>query len=213
MIGTRKGFIYLILAGIFITNAVVAEMIGGKLIDVYGFTLSLGILPWPIVFIVTDLINEYFGPQGVRRLTFLTAGLITYAFVLLFIGMFIPALDFSPVNDASYKNVFSQSMWIIVGSITAFVTSQLLDSVVFNKFKKISNGKYIWLRATGSTVISQWIDTFIVAGIAFYLPGKVSFAQFMNMCLTGYVVKLGLAILLTPLIYLGHYVIGRQLNK
>ena len=120
MIGTRKGFIYLILAGIFITNAVVAEMIGGKLIDVYGFTLSLGILPWPIVFIVTDLINEYFGPQGVRRLTFLTAGLITYAFVLLFIGMFIPALDFSPVNDASYKNVFSQSMWIIVGSITAF---------------------------------------------------------------------------------------------
>jgi uncharacterized integral membrane protein (TIGR00697 family) len=170
-------------------------------------------LPWPIVFIVTDLINEYFGPQGVRRLTFLTAGLITYAFVLLFIGMFIPALDFSPVNDASYKNVFSQSMWIIVGSITAFVTSQLLDSVVFNKFKKISNGKYIWLRATGSTVISQWIDTFIVAGIAFYLPGKVSFAQFMNMCLTGYVVKLLLAILLTPLIYLGHFIIGKQLNK
>ena len=213
MMQNNKGFIYLILSGIFITNAVVAEMIGGKLIDVYGHTLSLGILPWPIVFITTDLMNEYFGPKGVRRLIFITAALIIYAFVILWLGMKIPALSFSPVDDASFHVVFGQSMWIIVGSITAFILSQLIDVYVFAQFKKRTAGKMIWLRATGSTVISQWIDTFVVAGIAFYLPGKVDFNQFINMCITGYVVKLGLAILLTPAIYLGHFIIGKYIPK
>lgn len=212
MFKSKKNIVFIILAGIFITNAVVAELIGGKLIHVAGFTLSIGILPWPIVFLTTDLINEHFGKSGVRKLTFLTVCLVSYAFFILLVGMRIPAASFSPVSDGQFTAVFGQSMWIIVGSLIAFVVSQLLDVAVFWKFKQYTGDKYIWLRATGSTVISQLIDTFIVAGIAFWLPGKVSFSEYLNMSSTGYLAKLVIAVALTPLIYLGHRLIRNYLK-
>lgn len=212
MFKSKKNIVFIILAGIFITNAVVAELIGGKLIHLAGFTLSIGILPWPIVFLTTDLINEHFGKSGVRKLTFLTVCLVSYAFFILLVGMRIPAASFSPVSDGQFTAVFGQSMWIIVGSLIAFVVSQLLDVAVFWKFKKYTGDKYIWLRATGSTVISQLIDTFIVAGIAFWLPGKVSFSENLNMSSTGYLAKLMIAVALTPLIYLGHRLIRNYLK-
>ena len=213
MFQSKKNIVFIILAGIFITNAVVAELIGGKLIQIAGFTLSIGILPWPIVFITTDLINEYFGKSGVRKLTFLTAGLISYAFIILLVGMQVPASSFSPVNDSSFNLVFGQGMWIIIGSLIAFIVSQLLDVAIFHKFKKHTGDNHIWLRATGSTVISQLIDTFIVGGIAFYLPGKVNFEQYLNMSSSGYLAKLIIAIGLTPLIYLGHRLIRNYLKE
>lgn len=212
MFKTKKDIVFLVLAGIFITNAVVAELIGGKLINVYGFTLSIGILPWPVVFITTDLINEYFGHKGVRRLTFLTAILISYSFIILFTGINVPASPISPVKDNEFRIVFGQGMWIIVGSVIAFVISQLLDIFIFTHFKKKTGEKYIWLRATGSTVFSQLIDTFIVAGIAFYIPGKITLNQYINLSLTGYSAKLIIAILLTPLIYVGHSIIKNFLR-
>ncbi|MBP6460750.1 MAG: queuosine precursor transporter [Crocinitomicaceae bacterium] len=209
----KRDNVFVVLAGIFITNAIVAELIGGKLIQLFGCTFSLGILPWPIVFITTDLINEYFGHKGVRRLTFITAGLICYAFIVLLIGIRIPSVSFSPVNDAQFTAVFGQSMWIIVGSIIAFVLSQLLDVYLFSQFKKRTGGKHIWLRATGSTLFSQLIDTFVVLGIAFYLPGKINVDQYATMGITGYSAKLVIAILLTPFIYLGHALISRYLKR
>jgi len=212
MIQSRKDFIYILLAGFFITNAIMGEMIGGKLIQIGPFNLSIGIIPWPVVFLTTDLINEYYGRKGVRRLTFLTAGLIVYAFILLFVGMQFNAASFSPVNDEAFNRVFGQSMWIIVGSIIAFLTSQLLDVIVFLAIKKRTGSKMLWLRATGSTVISQLIDTFIVAGIAFWLPGKLTFSEYVNTSATGYTAKLIIAIAITPLIYLGHYFIDRYLR-
>ena len=213
MIQARKDFIYILLAGFFITNAIMGEMIGGKLIQIGPFNLSIGIIPWPVVFLTTDLINEYYGRKGVRRLTFLTAGLIVYAFVLLFLGMQVNAASFSPVNDDAFNKVFGQSMWIIVGSITAFLCSQLLDVIVFLAIKKRTGPKMLWLRATGSTVISQFIDTFIVAGIAFWLPGKLTLSEYLNTSLTGYSAKLLIAIAITPLIYLAHHFIDRYLRK
>ena len=213
MFTTKKDLVFVVLAGVFITNAVVAELIGGKLIQLFGFTFSLGILPWPIVFITTDLINEYFGHKGVRKLTLITAVLICYAFVLLFMGMNIPAVSFSPVQDKEFTQVFGQSMWIIVGSVIAFVVSQLLDVFIFGEFKKRTGDKHIWLRATGSTMLSQLIDTFIVLGIAFYLPGKINAVQFWEMGSVGYSAKLIIAVLLTPFIYLGHWGIASFLKK
>ena len=212
MFKSKRDTVFIILAGIFITNAVVAELIGGKLIQLLGFTFSLGILPWPIVFITTDLINEYFGHKGVRRLTFITAALICYAFVVLLVGIRIPAVSFSPVNDIQFTAVFGQSMWIIVGSIIAFILSQLLDVYLFSQFKKRTGDKHIWLRATGSTMVSQLIDTFVVLGIAFYLPGKITGDQYVTMGATGYSAKLIIAVLLTPFIYLGHAIIGKYLK-
>lgn len=213
MFQSKKDTVYVILAGIFITNAIVAELIGGKLIQIGPFVMSIGILPWPIVFLTTDLINEYFGEKGVKKLSLITAGLIAYAFVLLFLAITIPAAKgISPVNDEQFFAVFGQSMWIIIGSIVAFLVSQLIDVTIFWYLKNRTGSNKIWLRATGSTIISQLFDSFIVLGIAFWLPGKINFDTFIASAFTGYTFKLGIAILLTPLIYLGHYIIKKYLS-
>ena len=214
MFQRRKDIVYVILAGIFITNALVAELIGGKLIYIGDVVMSLGILPWPIVFITTDLINEYFGEKGVKKLSFITAGLIAYTFFLLLIGLQIPAVKGDGlITDEQFSAVFGQSMWIIVGSITAFLVSQLIDVTIFHFVKTRTGKKMIWLRSTGSTVISQFFDSFIVLGIAFWLPGKIDTKMFIASALTGYTVKLLIAVGLTPFIYLGHYLIEKYLAK
>ncbi|WP_396188637.1 queuosine precursor transporter [Flavobacterium sp.] len=214
MLRTKKEIVYVILAGIFITNAVTAELIGGKLIQVGPFVLSMGILPWPIVFIVTDLINEYFGKQGVKRLSLITAGLISYCFIILFFAMKIPeAKGISPVSNEAFKQVFGQSNLIIIGSITAFLVAQFLDVTFFNYFKEKTGDKMLWLRSTGSTVFSQLIDSFVVGGIAFYLPGIWTTSQYIEFSFTGYAFKLVIAVLLTPLIYLGHYLIEKYIHN
>jgi uncharacterized integral membrane protein (TIGR00697 family) len=213
MFQSKKDTVYVVLAGIFITNAVVAELIGGKLIHVGSAVMSLGILPWPIVFVSTDLINEYFGEKGVRKLSLITASLIAYTFVLLFIGMQIPAVNGANlVSDSQFNGVFGQSMWIIVGSITAFLVSQLIDVSIFHFVKNKTGDKMIWLRSTGSTVISQLFDSFIVLGIAFWATGKMDTPTFILSAFTGYFVKLIIAICLTPLIYLGHSLIEKYIH-
>lgn len=210
----RKDIVFLVLAGFFITNAIVAELIGGKLVQFFGlFTQSIGIILWPVIFLLTDLINEYYGKDGVRKLTYITVGLISFTFIILSVALSIPATSFSPVSDSVFNTIFGQSQWIIVGSITAFLLSQLVDVYVFWAFKKVTGDKHIWLRATGSTMVSQLIDTFVVQFIAFVLPGKWPFSEFLTNASWGYAFKLLVALALIPMIYLGHYVIGKYLKK
>ena len=213
MFQSKKDIVYVVLAGIFITNAIVAELIGGKLIDVGPAVMSIGILPWPVVFVTTDLINEYFGEKGVKKLSLITATLIAYTFILLLIGLNIPAVKGDGlITDDQFSAVFGQSMWIIVGSITAFLVSQLIDVTLFHFLKNRTGEKMLWLRSTGSSIISQLFDSFIVLGIAFWLPGKINEETFVASAFTGYSVKLLIAIGLTPLIYLGHYLIDNYLG-
>lgn len=221
---SKRDNIFIILAGVFITNAVVAEVIGSKLITLGPFTLSMGILPWPVVFLATDLINEYYGKTGVRRLSLLTAALIAYSFVVIFFAMRIPPSHFSNVKDEAFNNVLGQSQLIIVGSITAFLVSQLVDVFVFWFLRERTGGKMLWLRATGSTVVSQLVDSFIVLGIAFYIPDVfniyhkkpedlMTFQTFIAIGFTGYLFKLAIAVGLTPVIYAVHGAIDRYLGK
>lgn len=210
----RKDVVFIILAGFFVTNAIVAELIGGKLVQFFGlFTQSLGIILWPVVFLLTDLINEHYGKQGVRKLTYITVALIAYTFILISIGIRVPAVGFSPVNDTVFNTVFGQSQWIIVGSIIAFLLSQLTDVYIFWLFRNRTGGKLIWLRATGSTVVSQLIDTFVVQFIAFVLPGKWAFHEFLRNASWGYTFKLLVALLLIPFIYLGHIAINKYMHR
>lgn len=223
---TRRDTLFLILGGFFLTNAILGELIGGKifylfpadftvklgLLEIGPFLMSVGVIPWPIVFLTTDLVNEYYGKRGVRQLTFLGVGMIAYAFLVLFAALAIPATDFSPVSGAAFKQVFGQSLWIIVGSLAAFALSQLTDVLIFHAFRKRTGAGRLWLRATGSTVFSQLVDTIVILGIAFYLPGKLSGQQFLSIAVTQYLYKFTVAVLLTPLIYAGHSAAERFLG-
>lgn len=199
-----KGNLLLILSGFFITNAVVAELISSKLIQLGPFTTIVGILPWPLVFLATDVVNEFYGPKVVRRLSFITSGLIGYAFFVVFAALTLPAAEGSPASDEVFRQAFGQSLTVIIGSITAFLFSQLLDVTVFWYIRKLTGGRFIWLRATGSTLISQVIDSYIVLGIGFYLPGTFTFSEYMSIGWDNYSLKILVALGLTPFIYLSH---------
>lgn len=223
----RRYWLFIILAGLFITNAVTAELISNKLIQIpieftllgsqFGpFATIVGILPWPVVFLLTDLMNEFYGQKAVRRLSWITAGLIAYCFIIVGISLAIPAYEIKGsdlADNASYLKVFGQSQMIIVGSICAFLVSQLLDAFLFDKIKHKTGNRFIWLRSTGSTVVSQLIDSYIVLYVGFVLPGKMSFGTYMSVAPTNYILKLIIAVGLTPLIYLGHYIVRRYLNQ
>ena len=220
---SKKQWLFVFLAGLFITNAVTAELISNKLIeiplsfDLFGnqfgpFVTIVGILPWPVVFLLTDLLNEFYGYKAVRKLSWITAILIAYCFLVVGLSMDIPAVEIPGSNlsdDAAFNKVFGQAQMVIVGSICAFLVSQILDASLFSWIKSKTGERFIWLRSTGSTLISQLIDSYIVLYIGFVLPGTLSFNDFITIAPTNYVLKIVIAILLTPLIYLGHFIIRK----
>lgn len=234
----KRNKLFLILAGIFITNALLAEIIGVKIfsaeasvgadpahLNILGFTmdfnLTAGVLIWPVVFITTDLINEYFGKPGVKRVSYLTAMLIAYTFVIIFLAIALPPAswwkeiqneDGSVFNmDLAFNKVLGQGQRIIIGSLTAFLIGQLVDVFVFQKLRKATGEKKLWLRATGSTLVSQLVDSFVVLFIAFY--GVFPTEQIVAIGITNYIYKFAVAVLLTPVIYLGHSLIDNYLGR
>jgi hypothetical protein len=238
----KQAHLYLLLASFFIGNAMLAELTGvkifslGKILQglISGSSLlqhlpplnmSIGVLIWPLVFITSDILNEYFGRQGVRKVSFITALLIAYSSIFLIISNKLPPADFWLQNNKfepggipfdinyAYNAVFRQGVNIIIGSITAFLVSQLVDVYTFQYLKKLTGHRSLWLRATGSTVISQVIDSFLILTVAFYWLGNWSFSQVLQVGLIQYLYKISLAILLTPVIYLMHFVIDRYLGK
>lgn len=217
----RETRLLLILASILVSSAIVAEVVAVKLFQVpfYGFlgwskmfTLTCGSLVWPLVFLTTDTINEFYGRRAVRFVTWLTMAMITWTFIITTVSIQIPAVSFSPVGDDAFGQVFGQSAWIIVGSMAAFLVSQLVDVTVFHAVRRALGGRHIWARATGSTLVSQLIDSFVVIWIAFWLPGKVDAATALDISISGFTYKVGLAIALTPMIYLTHAAVHRWLG-
>jgi uncharacterized integral membrane protein (TIGR00697 family) len=235
----KKQRLFLILGAFFIANAIVAEFIGAKIFSVEGtlgfaqlditlfgmehFNLNMtcGVILWPAVFIMTDIINEYFGQKGVRFFSYLGASLIAYAFIGVFAAMKSTPASWwvmqenngEMINmDKAYNAVFGQGLLIIVASITAFIIGQLVDVAVFHSIKRRTGHRMMWLRSTGSTVISQFIDTFVVLGIAFYLPGKMTWQLFIGTSIVSYSYKFLAAVAVTPVLYLVHYIIDRYLG-
>lgn len=219
MFHSKKELIFITLAMFFAADAITAELIGGKLITIFGYTFSIGVIPWPIVFIATDVINEFYGKKGVRRLSFITAGLIAYAYLVLYAAINIKASPLSQITDDTFRNVFGTSMWLIIGSLVAFVSSQLIDNSVFWLLRKYTGHKLIWLRSTGSTLVSQFFDTALVLGVGFWLPARLypdqyhfTTATYLGIVATQYVFKVSIAVLATPLIYVGHSAIIKVLG-
>lgn len=205
MLQTRKQIAFVFMAGIFITSAIVAELISCKIVD-FGITpVIAGIAPWPVVFLLTDVMNEYFGKQTVRRLSWITCALIAFCFLIVYVAVELPVAEGSPVSDAEFRKIFSGSLPIMIGSITAFMFSQLIDVYLFAWFNKLTNGRLIWLRSTGSTVVSQLVDSYTVLIIGFLLPGVFTLDQVLIFGITGYLTKLVIAVALTPLVYVMHW--------
>jgi queuosine precursor transporter len=239
--------LFLILAGFFTANAMIAEFMGVKIFSLeatlginpvniplfgghFDFNLTAGVLLWPVVFIMTDIINEYYGARGVKFLSYLTVGLISYAFIMFFGAIrlepagFFQGKDYLAANvpdaNQAYKGVFGQGMWIIIGSMVAFLVGQVLDVFVFHKIKKATGEKKIWLRATGSTLVSQLVDSFVVLFIAFYIGPRIqsgqgtpwSIQQLLVIGTGNYIYKFVVALLLTPVIYWVHGIIERYLG-
>ncbi len=239
--------LFIILAGVFISTALIAEFIGVKIFSLeatlgikpaaihlfggtYSFNLTCGVLLWPVVFVMTDIINEYYGVKGVRFLSWLTIALIGFGFLIVF-----GALQTSPNAwwvtskqdigienmETAFHGIYGQGMGIILASMTAFLVAQLLDVFVFHKIKKWTGEKKIWLRATGSTIVSQLIDSFVVLIIAFYLYPKMvkgqgdpwPFDQLIAICIVNYIYKFIVALLLTPVIYAVHGWIEKYLGQ
>ncbi len=237
-ISEKKHKLFIFLAGFFLTNALVAEMVGTKIfslekllgfspanVHLFGYTLDFnltaGVVIWPFVFVTTDIINEYFGKEGVRRISFLTAGLIAFAFLIIGAATLLPPAPFwvdlykeegLDINLA-FGTIFRQGLGIIIGSLTAFLLGQFLDVYVFHRMRKLTGPKMLWLRATGSTLFSQVIDSFVVLFIAFYIFGKWSVLQVISVGVINYLFKFVAAIVMTPLVYLGHYAIDRYLGR
>lgn len=222
----RTTRLWIVLAAIMITSAVVAEIVSVKLFQVrfYAFlgidtvfTLTCGSLLWPMVFLTTDTINEFFGARAVRFVTWVTMAMITGMFVVTNLSIQVTAAPFSPIGDEPFRNVFGQSAWIVVGSMAAFLLSQIVDVTVFHAIRRLLEGRWIWARATGSTVVSQLIDSFVVIYIAFWGPTwfgmkGVTASEALQISLSSFAYKVGVAILLTPLIYLGHWLVHRWLG-
>jgi uncharacterized integral membrane protein (TIGR00697 family) len=231
--------LFISIAAFFVANALIAECIGGKIFSlekVFGldpanltlfgqtglsFNLTCGVLLWPLEFVITDIVNEYYGPRAVRRISYTAVVLITYAFIMFYVAMNIPPADFwitsketeGIVNmQDAFGGIFGQGMWIIAGSLIAFLVSQIVDVTVFHKIKKRTGQKWVWLRATGSTLVSQLVDSFIVLFIAFKIGNGWSWKLVLAICLVNYLYKFTMAIILTPLIYFAENRIDQYLG-
>lgn len=243
----KKNRLFIVLAGFFLTNALVAEFIGTKIfsweatlgvspaqLNIFGavlnFDMTAGVLLWPVVFIMTDLINEYYGKSGVRKLSYLTAGLLVYAFLMIFIAIKLKGSDWwlnsqsgegITSMEKAFNAVFGQGLAIIIGSLLAFLVGQVTDAYIFTRVKAKTGNNMIWLRATGSTIVSQLIDSFLVLYIAFNLGIKLGkhpeqawpIEKVLQIGTLNYIYKFAVAIVLLPLLYGVHAMVDRYLGK
>src|SRR6476659_1028237 len=231
--------LFLGITAFFCCNALIAESIGTKIFSLeklfgfhpvnfslfgqsgLSFNLTCGVLLWPLEFIMTDIVNEYYGPKAVRRISWTAISLISYAFLMFYLSMQIPAPDWwilskkdqgVPNMQLAYAGIFGQGMWIILGSLVAFLVSQLVDVYIFHKIKRVTGEKKVWLRSTGSTLVSQLVDSFIVLIIAFKFGNNWSWGQVIANGCMNYVYKFTVAIVLTPLIYIAEVRIEKYLG-
>jgi uncharacterized integral membrane protein (TIGR00697 family) len=241
---SKRNILFLVLGSFFIANAIIAEFIGVKIFSLEGtfglkpsnfniggyllsFNLTAGVILWPFVFVMTDLINEYFGRQAVKLFSYIAAALISYSFLAVYFAMQTSGADFWNTKtltngtldmNLAYNNVFGQGLWIIIGSLLAFLIGQILDVKVFHAIRRITGEKKLWLRATMSTLVSQLIDSFVVLFIAFYLsklntPDAWPLSQVLAIAFMNYLYKFTVAWLMIPILYVIHQLIDRYLGK
>jgi uncharacterized integral membrane protein (TIGR00697 family) len=232
--------LFVALAGFFVTDALLAEFVGVKIFslertlgmsDVHwslfgisgSLTFTSGVLYWPIVFVLTDLINEYYGLKGVRFVSWLAVAFISWAFIAAYIAISLAPAPFWIESNAAlgvpdiqhaYAQIFGQGLWTIAGSLVAFLVGQLVDVTVFHRIRAITGERWMWLRATGSTAVSQLFDSFLVLYIAFVVgPQHWPKAQWLAVGSVNYAYKMLAAVATIPVLYLVHVAVRRYLGR
>jgi uncharacterized integral membrane protein (TIGR00697 family) len=239
VVDSRTTRLFIFLACFLIADALIAEFVGVKIfamektlgVDPFNWQLfgqqgslsfTAGVLLWPIVFVMTDIVNEYFGPRGVRFISWLAVGLISYGFLAAYLAISLAPADWwvtvnsaqgVPDMQAAFAGIFGQGMWTIAGSLMAFLVGQLIDVSVFHAIRRVTGEGKVWLRATGSTLVSQLVDSFVVLYIAFVLgPQHWSIGLFLAVGTVNYLYKAVMALAMTPVIYLVRRGIQRYLG-
>lgn len=236
---SRPARLFIVLTALFVTNAMIAEFVGVKIFaleDTLGLppfdwrlfgqsgslSFTAGVMLWPIVFIMTDVINEYFGVRGVRFISWLAVAFISYAFLFAYLAINLAPAGWwvtvgsergVPDMQAAFASIFGQGLWTIGGSITAFMIGQLIDVVIFHRILQMTGEKFVWLRATASTAVSQLVDSFVVLYIAFVLgPQHWPMGLFLAVGTVNYCYKMLMAVALIPLLYIGRRLIHGYLG-
>ena len=236
---SRAQKLFLVLSSFFVANAILAEFIGVKIFalepsigidpvhwSMFGnsgtLNFTAGVLLWPVVFVMTDIINEYYGRRGVRFISWLAVALILYGFAFAFLAIKLHPADFwvgvgqsqgVPDMQAAFVATFGQGLWTIGGSVTAFLFAQLVDVWVFHRIRRATGERWLGLRATGSTLVSQFFDSFIVLYIAFVIgPQHWPIGLFLAVGTVNYIYKSCFALVATPVLYFIHRLVDGWLG-
>lgn len=214
--------IYLYLGALFITSLVVSNLIFQKFfywrpfgdVTVFGaplFEISVGVLPYPITFLITDLISEVYGRQKANQVV--TAGIFAsfFSMGIVLLANLVPAIPSSPVDDLLFGKVFALSPIAVLASMLAYLCAQYVDIAIYHFWKRLTKGKYLWLRNNFSTFSSQIIDTFTVVGLL-CLFGVIPWTLFKGLVISGVIFKVMIAFLDTPFLYLFVYLFRRRFN-
>ena len=213
--------IYLYLAGFFITSLVVSNLIFQKFffwypfdLEIFGlklFELSVGILPYPITFLVTDLISEIYGKKRANEIVIAGIFASFFSLSIIYIANEVPAIDVSPVDNETFTSVFYLSGLAVLSSMLAYLFAQFIDIRIYHFWKKKTKGRMLWLRNNFSTFTSQFIDTFTVIFL-FCSFGALPWDMFEGLLLSGFIFKVLVALVDTPLLYLGVYFFRKKFN-
>ena len=212
--------LFLTLTSVFVTALVVGDLIGGKLMGVTFFGqvhfLSVGFIPFPVTFLLTDLLNEFYGKSAARTVTWVGFGMAVFTLVTLTVAGAMPwhpetlKPGWTGLTPSTFDAVFASGRRILIASMTAYVVAQLIDIAIFDQLKKLTRGRLLWVRATGSTIISQLIDTIVIQSLVW--SGNLDLPKLTDLVITSWAGKIIIAVLLTPLIYAAHAVVQRLLK-
>ncbi len=216
----RRAQFFVFLVAVFVTSLVVGDILGGKLTEAPLFgrvrIISVGMIPFPVTFLLTDLLNEFYGKKAARFVTIVGFFMALFTYVLILVSAALPwaSLSREPgwtgMTEGAFQSVFLSSQRILLASMVAYLFGQFLDIGVFHLLKRLTHNRLLWLRATGSTLASQLVDTFVIQVLAW--SGTLSAGKLLELVATGYTIKIVAAVGLTPFIYAGHVLVQRVLG-
>ncbi|WP_299777020.1 queuosine precursor transporter [uncultured Formosa sp.] len=213
--------IYLLLGALFMTSLVVSNLIFQKFfywypfnITIFGanlFEVSVGILPYPITFLITDLISEIYGKKAANQVVVTGIFASLFSMAIIYTANAVPATSWSPVNDIKFTSVFGSTAIAVLASMMAYLFAQFIDIQIYHYWKTVTKGKHLWLRNNFSTFLSQFIDTLTVLLLLCFF-GKIEWTKFAGLLISGFLFKVLMALFDTPFLYLGVYLFRRRFN-